>query len=87
MDEFLVAAKEAKLNNDLDTARKYLVYKKGLEPMLARAKDGIRIDLTQVPPNPKSIISNIPTKRMTDLKKATDKDEELFTQLETSFRY
>ena len=82
IDEFKGLAIRYRKDNQLEEAKKYLLYMKGLEPMLEVAKSGLRIDLTQVPP---STQVNTPTvKRMTDLKKASEKDADLFAELEES---
>ncbi|KAI6657930.1 Coiled-coil and C2 domain-containing protein 1-like [Oopsacas minuta] len=82
IDEFRGLAIRYKKEEKLEQAKKYLIYMKGLEPMLELAKSGIRVDLTQVPPSTQ--VSMPAVKRMTDLKKASDKDVELFAELEES---
>ena len=85
IDEFRGLAIRYKKENNIEEAKKYLIYMKGLEPMLELAKSGMRIDLTQVPP---STQVNLPAvKRMTDLKKASESDVDLFTELEESCKF
>ena len=84
IDEFRGLAIGYRKENKLEEAKKYLLYMKGLEPMLELAKSGVRVDLTQVPPSTKPAAGTPPVKRMTDLKKATDEDAQLFSELEQS---
>ena len=85
IDEFRGLAIRYKKEDKLEEAKKYLIYMKGLEPMLNLAKSGIRVDLTQVPPSTQVHLPAV--KRMTDLKKASDSDADLFTELEESCKF
>ena len=82
IDEFKGLAIRYRKENKLEEAKKFLIYMKGIEPMLELAKSGLRVDLSQVPPSTQ--VNTPPVKRMTDLKKASEKDVELFAELEES---
>ncbi|ESO95891.1 hypothetical protein LOTGIDRAFT_175058 [Lottia gigantea] len=51
-EEFKTCALNAKKNNDLELAKKYLRIMKGLEPMIQAAECGLPVDLSQVPKSP-----------------------------------
>ncbi|XP_050400468.1 coiled-coil and C2 domain-containing protein 1-like isoform X2 [Patella vulgata] len=51
-EEFKVCALNAKKNNDLELAKKYIRIMKGLEPMILAAESGLPVDLSQVPKSP-----------------------------------
>ncbi|KAK3612667.1 hypothetical protein CHS0354_042193 [Potamilus streckersoni] len=51
MLEYKNAAIQAKKNNNIELAKKYLRQAKGFEPMIDAAESGLPVDLTQVPPS------------------------------------
>ncbi|KAL3868975.1 hypothetical protein ACJMK2_041720 [Sinanodonta woodiana] len=51
MQEYKNAAIQAKKNNNIELAKKYLRQAKGFEPMIEAAESGLPVDLTQVPPS------------------------------------
>ncbi|XP_059170494.1 coiled-coil and C2 domain-containing protein 1-like [Physella acuta] len=52
MGEFRQAAMNAKKNQDIELAKKYVRMMKGLEPMIEACESGLPVDLAQVPPSP-----------------------------------
>ncbi|KAL4236983.1 Coiled-coil and C2 domain-containing protein 1A [Mactra antiquata] len=51
MQEYKMAAINAKKNNDIAQAKQYLRMAKGFEPMIEASESGLPVDLTQVPPS------------------------------------
>lgn len=51
MNEYRTAALQAKKNNDLELAKKYIRIAKGFEPMIIAAESGLPVDMSQIPPS------------------------------------
>lgn len=51
MNEYRTAALQAKKNNDIELAKKYIRIAKGFEPMIIAAESGLPVDMSQIPPS------------------------------------
>ncbi|KAL5022471.1 hypothetical protein ScPMuIL_001626 [Solemya velum] len=51
MEEYKMAALQAKKNRDLELAKKYMRLAKGFQPMIDAADSGLPVDLAQIPPS------------------------------------
>ncbi|EDO41324.1 predicted protein [Nematostella vectensis] len=64
--EFKMAALNAKREGDLESARHWLRMSKGLDPMIENASNGMRVDISSVPPSPNSEKGPAPTAKEGD---------------------
>lgn len=81
--ELLTAVKEAKAKDNRETAIHYLKMYKGMEKMIEAARNGLPVDLTQVPPSPYADISKTKPSAtvLSHLKPAAEGDDKTFDRI------
>ena len=86
--ELLAAIKEAKVKGDRETALHYLKQYKGMENMIVAARNGLPVDLSQIPPSPYADLSSTKPSAavLSHLKPATDTDRETFDRIKKQLK-